>query len=148
MTPTQQSALEALAGRSMTTAEISLATNRADAALAASLSAGRSVQGIVPTPVFAAWCASTGLRAVIEDTSKSLTSPMRSAALVILDLLSWQSGGLDLSNSAMGRGNLAMLAAWVSAGVVSAAQNSALMALAATPAPIDCNTVYNILSGV
>ena len=148
MTPTQQSALEALAGRSMTTAEISLATNRADAALAASLSAGHSVQGIVPTPVFAAWCASTGLRAVIEDTSKNITSPMRSAALAILDLLSWQSGGLDLSNSAMGRGNLAMLAAWVSAGVVTAAQNSALLALAAAPTPIDCNTVSNILTGV
>ena len=148
MTPAQQATLESLAGRSLTTQEISLASSRADSSLATSLSAGRTVQGIVSTPAFANWCATTGLRAVIEDTSRNLASPMRSAALATLDLLSWQTSGLDLSNSAMGRGNLAMLAAWVSSGAVTAAQSSALLALAATPVPIDCNTVSNILSGV
>ena len=131
----------------MTAAEITWANSRADGALATSLSGGRTVQGIVLTPVFAAWCSATGLRAVIEDTSKNMVSPMRSGALAILDLLSWQSGGLDLSASRMGQGNIAMLAAWVSAGIVTAAQSSALTALAASPAPIDCNTVSNILSG-
>ena len=147
MTPAQQSALEALAGRPMTAAEITWANGRADGALATGLSVGRTVQGIVPTPVFAAWCSATGLRAVIEDTSKNMVSPMRSGALAILDLLSWQSGGLDLSASRMGQGNIAMLATWVSAGIVTAAQSGALTALAATPAPIDCNTISNILGG-
>ena len=147
MTPAQQSSLEALAGRPMTTAEITWATSRADGALAASLSVGRTVQGIVLTPVFAAWLSGTGLRATVEDLSKNITSPMRSGALAILDLLSWQSGGLDLSASRMGQGNIAMLAAWVSAGIVTAAQSSALTALAAMPASLDYNAISNILNG-
>ena len=147
MTPAQQASIEALAGRSMTTVEITWATNRADGALATSLSVGRTMQGTVPTPAFAAWCSATGLRAVIEDTSKNITSPLRSAALALLDLLSWQSGGLDLSASRMGQGNIAMLAAWVSAGIVTAAQSSALTALAAVPASLDYNTISNILNG-
>ena len=147
MTPAQQSSLEALAGRSMTTAEITWANGRADGALATSLSVGRTVQGIVSTPVFAAWLSGSGLRATVEDLSKNMISPMRSGALAILDLLSWQSGGLDLSASRMGQGNIAMLAAWVSAGIVTAAQSSALTALAAVPASLDYNAISNILNG-
>ena len=147
MTPAQQASIEALAGRPLTTAETAWATNRADGALATSLSVGRTVQGSVLTPVFAAWLSGTGLRATVEDLSKNVVSPMRSGALAILDLLSWQSGGLDLSASRMGQGNIAMLAAWVSAGIVTAAQSSALTALAAVPASLDCNTISNILNG-
>ena len=147
MTPAQQSSLEALAGRALTTAEAAWANSRADGTLAVSLSAGRTAQGTVPTPAFAAWCSATGLRAVIEDTSKNLVSPQRSGALALLDLLSWPSNGLDLSSSRIGQGNLAMLAAWVIAGLVTPAQSAALTALAATPAPLDYNAISNILSG-
>lgn len=147
MKAAQQTALEALAGRAMTTAEVSLANNREDGALALSLSANRTVQGAVPVPAFAAWCSSTGLRAVIEDASKNPTSPVRNGALALLDLLKWPSNGLDLSSSRIGQSNLAMLAAWVAAGVVTPAQSSALTALAATPAALDINTISNILSG-
>ena len=147
MKATQQSALEALAGRTMTAAEVLLANNRADGELARSLSTNRTSQGIVPTPVFAAWCSSTGLRAVIEDTSKNPTSPLRSGALAVLDLLKWGSLGLDLSASQMGQSNIAMLATWVSAGIVTTAQNNALVALAANSAALDINTISNILSG-
>ena len=147
MTPAQQSALEALAGRPMTAAEIALAAARADGALAASLSVGRTKQGRVTTPVLAAWLSATGLRATIEDLSKNITSPQRPGALTLLDLLSWPDLGLDLSPSALGQGNLAMLAVWVTAGIVTQAQSNVLISLAATAAPIDCNTVSNILGG-
>ena len=147
MTPTQQTALEALAGRPMTALEITWGASRADSALAASLSAGRTVQGRVATAVLAAWLSKTGLRATIEDLSKNITSPYRSGGLTILDLLSRESAGIDFGASVMGQGNLAMLAAWVSAGIITQAQSDALTALAASPAPIDCNTVSNILGG-
>ena len=147
MNAAQQSALEALAGRTMTTAEIAMANGRADGALARSLSTNRTLQGIVPTPVFANWCSSTGLRAVIEDTSKNLTSPLRSGALAVLDLLKWGSLGLDLSASPLGQSNIAMLAAWAAASIVTPTQISALVALAANSAALDINTISNILSG-
>ena len=147
MTPAQQTALEALAGRPMTAAEVALASSRADGALATSLSVNRTKQGRVITSVLAAWLSGMGLRAVIEDLSKNLVSPQRSGALAALDLLSWESGGLDLSASVMGQGNLAMLASWVTAGVLTQAQSNSLTALAATPSAIDCNTVSNILGG-
>ena len=146
MKPAQKLKLEELAGRAMTTAELAMANGREDGALARSLSSGRTSQGIVPTPVFANWCSSTGLRAVIEDTSKSLTSPLRSSALAILDLLKWGTLGLDLSASTMGQSNIAMLSTWITAGIVTSAQSNALMALAATSAPLDINTISNILN--
>ena len=147
MTPAQQTALEALAGRPMTAAEVSLASSRADGALATSLSVGRTVQGRVITSVLAAWLSETKLRATIEDLSKNITSPYRSGGLTILDLLSRESAGIDFSSSVMGQGNLAMLAAWVAAGIMTQAQSNSLIALAATPSAIDCNTVSSILGG-
>ena len=93
MTPNQQTALEALAGRPMTASEITLASSRADGALATSLSVSRTKQGRVVTQVLVAWLSDTGLRAVVEDLSKNLTSPKRSGALSVLDLLSEESRG-------------------------------------------------------
>ena len=147
MTPAQQSSLEALAGRVMTAGEIGMAQGRADSSLAASLSVGRTLPGSVSTPILTAWCSATGLRAVIEDAASNATSPMRNGALAIRDLLSWATGSLDLSASRMGQGNLAMLGAWVSAGIVTPAQRDNLIALAATPTPVDCNSISAILNG-
>ena len=147
MNAAQQASLEALAGRALTAAEVTLANARADNALASSLSVGRTKQGRVITSVLAAWLSGTGLRASIEDLSKNITSPQRSGALAVLDLLSWESGGLDLSTSVMGQSNLSMLAAWVTAGILTQAQSNALIALAATPAPLDGNAVSTILGG-
>ena len=147
MTPAQQTALEALAGRLMTAAEVTLASSRADGALATSLSVGRTVQGRVIIPVLAAWLSETKLRATIEYLSKNITSPYRSGGLTILDLLSRESAGIDFGPSVMGQGNLAMLAAWVAAGIMTQAQSNSLTALAATSAPIDCNAVSTILGG-
>lgn len=145
MTP--QQTIEALVGRPLTSAETGLMSSRADAALAQSLSSGRTVQSGVPVTALAAWCAATGLRGRIADIAVDATSPMRSAALAMLDLLSWPAGVLDLSASAAGQGNIGMLGAWVAAGIVTAAQRAALISMAATPAAIDCNTISSILNG-
>ncbi|MDE2354804.1 MAG: hypothetical protein KGL17_07250 [Betaproteobacteria bacterium] len=109
-------------------------TPPATAAIAAALTATLPpVVGSVSVPVFAAWCASTGLRAVIEEDSNNSASPLRSAALAIKDLLAWQSGSLDLGSAPLGVGNVAMLQQWVTAGAISQAQHDALVALASTP---------------
>ena len=147
ITAAQQAALEALTGRSLTAAEVSLASARSDATLAQSLSAGRTAPGVLPVSLFAAWCSKTGLRATIEDASVNPVSPLRSGALTIKDLLSRDTSSLDLSMSAMGRGNVVMLEAWVTAGAITPAQRDSLIALAAMPAPIDCNTVSALLNG-
>lgn len=147
MTPGQQASLEALAGRVLTTAEIALANNRADGALAVSLSVNRTVAGSVPIPLFAAWCATTGLMATLEDTSKNIASAGRGGALLILRTLSWSSGGFDLSSSTLGQNNKTMIAALVTAGIITAGQSAALTALAASPAPIDYNTISTVLGG-
>lgn len=124
-----------------------LATARNDAAIAAQLSVGRTATGSVPVPTFAAWCASTGLRAVIEDASNNAASPLRSASLAIKDLLAWQSGALDLSSDPVGTGNLAMLQAWVTAGAITQAQHDALIALASQPDPVTVDQVSRALNG-
>ena len=41
---------------------------------------------------------------------------------------------LDFSSSAIGQGNVAMLAAWVTANVMTQAQHDQLLAMAAVPA--------------
>jgi hypothetical protein len=145
MTPNQQNLIESLAGRSMTQAEINEAELRNDAALAISLSIGRTINNSVSTPLFAAWCSSTGLRATIQDAATNSTSPLRSGALAILDLLSWATGSLDLSASVMGQSNLVMLSHWVAAGVVTQTQSDMLVALSKVSNPIDVNTISNIL---
>lgn len=90
----------------------------------------RTRTGVVPVSVFAIWCGQTGMRGAIEDAAADKTSPLRSIALTLLDLLrGGVSEGLDLSNT----GNQAMLAAWQAAGAINQAQRDSLIALAQTP---------------
>ena len=152
MTPSQQTALETLTGRALTSAEVTMATARQDATLATSLSAGRTVQGGVPVSTFAGWCAQTGLRSVIEDAANKATSTyyltaLRSPALAILDILHGAAASLDLSASAQGQVNLQMLGAWVTAGAITAAQKAQLVSLATQPAPVAASAVSAILNG-
>ena len=151
MTPSQQTAIETMTGRAMTAAEVTMATARQDGTLAASLSAGRTVQGGVPISTFAGWCAQTGLRAVVEDAANSPTSiyrtALRSSALAILDILHGAAASLDLSASAQGQANVGMLSAWVTAGAITAAQEAQLVSLATQPAPIATAAVSAILNG-
>lgn len=81
----------------LTTAEVQ--THAADPALAPALAAGYDVQAaarlsqllteVRPVPInkLAAWGASTGLRARLQDISNTPAHPLRSIALTALDLL-------------------------------------------------------------
>lgn len=101
-------------------------------ATAVALSAGRTRLGTVSVGVFAIWAAETGMRAVIEDHATNAASPMRSVALALRDVLTGNIGGIRLDLPA----NIDTLAAWVSAGLLSAQHRDALLALATTPDPV------------
>ena len=101
-------------------------------ATADALSAGRTRLGTVSVGDFASWAAATGMRAVIEDHAANAASPMRSIALALRDVLTGATGGIRLDLQT----NVDMLAAWVSAGLLSTANRDALLALATTPDPV------------
>lgn len=136
MTPSQQAALEALAGRTLSADDLALIDQALTAgrvnAVAPVLSAGRSCVGTVSVGDLASWAAATGMRAAIEDHATNAASPLRSIALALRDVLVGGASGIRLDLPA----NAAMLAAWVSAGVLSAENRDALLALATTPDPV------------
>ena len=87
------------------------------------------VNGNIPTVAFVRWSAINNLRGVIQDLANNTASPLRSSALALIDVLRGASNGLDLSDSA----NIGMLNGWVTAGAITAAQETALIALSQTP---------------
>lgn len=136
MTPAQQSALDALAGRALSSDEVTqidaaLAEGRINA-IAPILSAGRARIGTVSVGNLASWAAATGMRAAIEDHALNAASPLRSIALSLRDVLVGGTDGIRLDLPA----NAAMLAAWVKAGVLSTENRDALLALATSADPV------------
>ena len=136
MNAAQQAAFEALAGRVLSTDDLALIDQALTAgrinAIAPVLSAGRSRVGTVSVGDLASWAAATGMRAAIEDHATNAASPLRSIALALRDVLVGGASGIQLDLPA----NAAMLGAWVSAGVLSAENRNALLALATTPDPV------------
>lgn len=136
MNAAQQAAFEALAGRVLSTDDLALIDQALTAgrinAIAPVLSAGRSRVGTVSVGDLASWAAATGMRAAIEDHATNAASPLRSIALALRDVLVGGASGIQLDLPA----NAAMLGAWVSAGVLSAENRDALLALATTPSPV------------
>lgn len=136
MTPEQRAALEALIGRPFTDPEAAQAAAHVAAwaigPLAAMLSPLRQpVLGTVPTEQFAAWAASTGMRAVIEDKAAAAGDPLRASALALRDVLMGSIPGIRLDHA----GNQAVLTAWVTAGALSQANRDSLTALGTRAAP-------------
>lgn len=136
MTPAQQAALEALAGRALTAAELSaleaplLAQDTA--AIAAALPAV-PVIGEVSRDWFATWAAGNGMRAKIEDSAANPDDPLRSIALTLVDVLRSPSSGISFAYEH----NRTMLAEWVAAGHCSQPEADRLLALATRYVPID-----------
>lgn len=91
---------------------------------------GKTKAGIIDTAILAAWAAKTGMRAVIEDESVDKTSPLRSSALAMLDLL---RGNIPTGFNTAYPDNLAMLAAWVQIGKMSAQVKDSLILLGNSP---------------
>ena len=159
MSPAQQAAVQAVftqyGGGTLTDAQVAaigaLVDARNDVAAAATLSFGLTTQGTVSTGVLLGWLADTGLLAKVSDAANNSASPyyatLRNSALAMLLVLQ-NSTPLDLSNSVVGQGNLAMLGAWVSAQAITSAQQSALEALAAQPVTIPWTAVNAALNAV
>jgi hypothetical protein len=84
------------------------------------------VNGAVAVNDFAIWAASTGLRAAIQDHADNASSPLRSIALTLLDLLQGNlAPALDFGNAA----NVTMLNSWVAAGALTTPQRDTLLTL-------------------
>lgn len=88
-----------------------------------------TVNGVVDRFALLKWVASNNLRGTIEDISANAAHPLRSSALALVDVIRGATSGLDLADP----DNITMLNAWVSVGVLTAAQESALIALSQTP---------------
>lgn len=128
----------------ITTADVQ--AHAADPALAAALTAGDDVAAAArlsqlltepcPIPIgrVAAWGASVGLRAKIEDYANDPDSPMRGLSLTALDML---VRGSDFDMAEDG----ALLDAFVDSGDISQAQRDYLASLAVRPRSVSVNDV-------
>ena len=86
--------------------------------------------GKIPSSSFSVWAAQTGQRAVIEDTSKDVLSPLRAIALTMLDLL---RGGLGVQHLDLGSAsNMALVGAWKASGKMTQGEYESLLSLAET----------------
>jgi hypothetical protein len=102
-------------------------TGQSDQAVADVLNAPTEVVVVplVPLSVLAMWAARTGVRARIEAGTQT-ASPVQGICLTLRDLFTGLTGpSLDLSST----DNLAMLDALVTAGIMSAADRTSLLAL-------------------
>ena len=145
MTDAQALALAAMAGRDLTDEESAtiaehLLTGNVGA-IATLLSAGRTKLGTVSVGDFASWASATGMRSVIEDHATNTQSPLRSIALALRDVLGGNIGGIRLDL----QGNVDMLAAWVSADLLSVENRDALLALASVDDPLTVDQVAQAL---
>lgn len=130
----------------LTTAEVQ--AHISDQALAAALSAGDDIAAAarlselltetVPVPLnqLAAWAASTGVRARIQDAANDTNSPVRSIALTALDLLRGSMAGSYDTVVYSG-----LLDALEAGGAILAADRTALTALATQPRVVTANEV-------
>ena len=140
MTPSQQAALEVLAGRALTSQEIADAGARKDATVAGSLSVGRTL--FVPTfigigAILATLGATAGAAVLDALTAISATNrPLYWA----MQMLSQKQ--LDVSDP-----NVAVqMAALVSGGALTQEQATSILNLAAQPAPVSVSAVSDILN--
>lgn len=142
MTPSQQMALETLAGRSLTSTEIEYALSRNDTDLATSLSVG--LTKTVPTKIgIGAVLATLGAvsGAAILDTLTTVSGSNRPLYWA-LQMLSREQ--LDMSDPNVS----AQMALLVTAGILTQAQSTSLLNLAIQPAPISTGQVSTLLNGV
>lgn len=109
-----------------------LLASRDSDAIAAAVNVGRTALGYVSREKFAMWAAKHGVRSAIEDHANTQTSPLRSIALALLDVLRSPTEGIDLSVP----DNALMLGVWVQSGEITQAQADELYALASRPDPV------------
>ncbi len=154
ITAAQQTALQNLVGRALTSTEVTMANNRQDGLLAASLSVGLTAPQIIPCSSLIGWLAQNGLRSMIWDAARTSGSTYyatrRNQALAIEDIIANKTD-LDVSSSAIGQANVAMLNSWATvlagetAAPLTSAQVSSLLSLGSAPVTISSAQVTAIL---
>lgn len=148
MTPAQQSALEAVAGRALTAGDIAVLDpllaydNRDDVAIAAHLSAGRTRPVHVPIADLQAYLQSHGIWWVLKSAAADAAHPGCQAATAVLEVATARYDNIDFELSFVGF----VLSSLVTAELMSAADYAALLAMASTPDPIHTNTVSDALN--
>lgn len=151
MDSTQQTALQALAGRALTAAEITLATNRDDAGLAASLSvdlAQTISKRIGAGSVLDALGAVNGAEFLDAMTSLSSTVSAIKWGLALLNASDFDVGSatsIGIINTLVSGGTLG--AVMIPANTISQATATALLNLAVVPLMIGADQISNILNG-
>lgn len=130
----------------LTTAEVQ--AHAADPELAAALAAGDDVAAadrlsqlltdtvLVPISQLAAWAATNGLRAQLQDAADVVGHPLRSIALAALDLL---RGSMSETFDTVAYGP--MLDALQAGGMFAVADRDALTALATQPRRVSAHDV-------
>lgn len=116
---------------------------RQDDVITAAVNVGRTKTVPIPRSIFAMWCGSTGLRAVIQDAAITPANPLRSVALTILDFL---QGGVASSIDMSLTENRQMLAAFQAHGGVTEEQIASLNTLAVVSDPVSVSDVSDALN--
>jgi hypothetical protein len=147
----QQTELQALAGRALTTAEIALATARNDAGLATSLSVGLShtvSKRIGAGSVLDALGAVNGAAFLDAMTSLSSTVSAIKWGLALLNSGDFDVGSatsIGIINTLVSGGTLGSTT--IPANTITQATATALLNLAVVPLTISADQVSNILNG-
>lgn len=148
MTPAQQSALESVAGRSLTQADIDILDplliydNRNDVAIADHLSVGRARPVRVPIADLQAYMQAHGIWWVLKEAAADQAHAGQAAAAAVLEVATARYENIDFALSFVGF----VFAALVTAGLMTSEDHAALLAMASTPDPIHYNTVSDALN--
>lgn len=148
MTPDQQAALEAVAGRALVAADIAVLDpllaydSRNDVAIAAHLSAGRTRAVRVPIADLQAYLQAHGIWWVLKSAAADAAHPGCQAATAALEVATARYENIDFQLSFVGF----VLGSLVTAELMSAADYAALLAMSSIPDPIHYNTVSDALN--
>lgn len=146
MTPAQQAALEACAGRPLVQADFDvlepLLPGRNDVAIAAHLSIGRVRYVHVPIAAIQAYMQSHGIWWVLKTAAADPTHAGQQAAAAVMEVASARYENIDLRLSFVGF----ILSALVTSGLMSADDLAAFSAMGQLADPVHYNEVSDRLN--
>lgn len=148
MTPAQQAALEACAGRPLTTDDIAALTPllvaRDDGAIAALLSVGLTRAVRVPIADIQAYLQSHGIWWVLKAAAADAAHPGQQAAAAVIEVASARYDNIDFTLSFVGY----IFSSLVAAGLMAQADFDALHAMSMVPAEASSQSVTKSLEGL
>lgn len=148
MTPKQLAALESVAGRTLTDAEIAqiepLLPDRLDIEIAAILSVGRTLRQLVPIADIQARLQSSGAWWAVKAALSSDVTPesVRGAAQAVMDVANARYVNVDMTIPLVSQ----MFGALVSAGLLPAETYDDIAGMSYLPDPIESRVVSDALN--